>query len=252
MSEPRMRIFATLEEASRALAAEIARALAGAVAERGRATIALAGGGTPRTCYEALAAEHSGLPWPRTHVSWGDERFARHDSPESNYRMARETLLEAVPIPPENVHPWATQMERPEQAAAAYEADLAALFGGALPRFDTMLLGLGEDGHTASLFPGSPALRIEDRWAVPSEAPAEPRRRLTLTLPVINNARAVHFLVAGAGKREAVRCARSGGHPERCPAALVRPKSGTLTWWLDNAAGLTETAPNGRANDPRA
>lgn len=243
MSAGDVRVFPTLEDASRGLAEEVASALRRAVEQRGRMAIALSGGSTPRRLYQILAREHSGLPWPRTHVFWGDERWVPRDSADSNYRMARETLLDAVPIPPENVHAVPTHMDRPEDAAASYEGELAGLFGDGPPRFDVMLLGMGEDGHTASLFPHSPALAARDRWVVAAEARAEPVQRITMTLPVTNNARAVHLLVAGATKREPLRCVLvSPEDPERCPAALVHPSDGSLTWWLDEeaAVGLEE------------
>ncbi len=198
----------------------------------GRASLALAGGRTPRGVYEYIAAQHADLSWERIHVYWGDERYVPHDRPDSNYRMARETLLDKVPIPPANVHPMPTDEPSPDEAARVYENQLRDELGDE-PVFHVILLGLGADGHTASLFPGSPALAERDRWVLASEAPAEPKQRLTLTLPVINAARAVHFLVVGADKHAALRCALEGGD---CPAALVRPKNGTLTWWVDQGA----------------
>jgi 6-phosphogluconolactonase len=240
MSEADLRVFPTLEEASASLAGAVARELRAAVAEREQASLALSGGSTPERLHEILAAEYANLPWEQVHVLWGDERFVPHDSEDSNYRMARETLLSGIEIPDANVHPWPTGMSDPDSAALAMQVTLERLFGcSALqddpPRIDMLLLGMGGDGHTASLFPGSPALREDDRWAVPSTAPDEPRQRLTLTLPALNAARAVHFLVAGERKREAVECAL-GEPAERCPASLVAPEDGTLTWWLDEGA----------------
>ncbi|NLO04411.1 MAG: 6-phosphogluconolactonase [candidate division WS1 bacterium] len=232
MTRGQLQVFPTLEDASRALAAEVARAMRETDAERSRVLLALSGGGTPRRLHEILATEHDGLPWPRTHVFIGDERFVPEDSPESNYRMASEALLDAVPVPPENVHPWRTDLATPAAAAYAMEDELYAIFRGHLPRFDVMLLGLGADGHTASLFPGADVLEEQERRAMSSTAPSEPRQRLTLTLPVLNAARAVHFLVSGADKREALECAL-GEADARCPASLVRPTDGSLTWWLD-------------------
>lgn len=237
MSEADLRIFPTLEAAGRALADVLACELGEAVAARGRATLALAGGGTPRHTYEALANRHDDLPWEHIHVFLGDERFVSLHDEQSNFRMACDTLLNHVPIPVENVHGWEVEMSGPEAAATVMQAELERLFrdaDGGPPRFDVMLLGIGEDGHTASLFPDSPALRVRDRWAVASEAPEQPRRRLTLTLPVLNAARHVHFLAAGEGKREALQCALGAREPmESCPASMVRPTDGTLTWWLD-------------------
>lgn len=242
MSEPAARVFPTLEEASRALADEIARTLREAVAARSRATLVLSGGSTPRRLHEILASEHADLPWRRIHVFWGDERFVPHDCAQSNYRMAHRTLLDRVPIPPENVHPWATELPTAEDAALEFQAELERFFGCSAvaegpPRFDVVLLGMGADGHIASLFPDSPALAVDNRWAIPTLAPDEPRERITMTLPVLNAARSVHFLVAGAEKREALRCGMGEpAQPQHCPASLVRPTDGTLTWWLDEEA----------------
>ncbi len=242
MSEQDVRVLPTLEAASAVLAERVAEALRSAVDERDRGTVALPGGSTPRRLHKILRAQHPGIPWERVHVIWGDERFVSQDSEDSNYRMARETLLDEVDVPEENLHPWPTDMSDPESAALAMQVELERLFGcSALedspPRLDVVLLGMGEDGHTASLFPRSPALRVDRRWAIPSEAPDEPRQRLTLTLPVLNAARQVHFLVAGRARREALECALNETvHTENCPAALIKPTDGTLTWWIDEEA----------------
>lgn len=237
MTEARVHRFGSPADAARALAAEIARTILQAHAARGKVTVALAGGGTPRALHRILAREHRELPWSDTHIFWGDERFVPHASEQSNYRMARETLLDEIEIHERNLHPWGTDLLRPEEAALDMERELECHFAGAEPRFDLIVLGVGADGHTASLFPASPALRITDRLVATAEAPDEPRQRLTFTLPVLNNARAVHFLVSGADKRAAVECAlRPGQQPERCPASMVRPADGTLSWWLDEEA----------------
>ncbi len=237
MSDPDLRVFPSLEAAGRALADEVAGAIGDAVEVNGRATLVLSGGSTPQRLHELLA-ERDDIRWPRTHVLLGDERFVPHDSPGSNYCMARRSLLDDVPIPPANVHPWRTDLPTPEDAALDMQAELERLFGrDALPRFDVLLLGIGADGHTVSLFPDSPSLAEERRWTLPTLASDEPRKRLTMTLPVLNAARAVHFLVAGADKRAALRRAMGEPEqPEQCPAALVRPTDGTLTWWLDEGA----------------
>ncbi len=221
--------FTSAKQLSRAAAAAIAGDLRRGMEQRD-ATIALSGGETPRDTYRRLA--DGDLPWERIQVYWADERYVPHDSGDSNYRMARETLLDLVPIPECNVHSMPTDAPHPEDAAGAYEEALWDQFGEGLG-FDVIVLGIGGDGHVASLFPGSSALGERERRVVPSEAPDEPRQRLTLTLPVINAARAVHFLVTGASKHRALRCALDGGD---CPAALVQPTGGTLTWWVDAAA----------------
>jgi len=229
MTDERLHKFPSADELSRAAAQAIAGDLRRGM-EQGDATIALSGGDTPRATYRHLA--DADLPWERIQVYWAGERYVPHDAEDSNYRMERETLLDPVPIPDYNIHPMPTDAPDPEDAAGAYEELLWDQFGAGLG-FDVIVLGIGRDGHTASLFAGSPALEEKERWVVPAMALAEPRRRLTLTLPIISRARAVHFLVTGAGKHEALTRALEGGD---CPAALVRPSGGTLAWWVDEAA----------------
>ncbi len=208
-----------------------------AIEERGRATLVLAGGNTPRGLYQQIATQS--WPWPHLHLFWGDERFVPHDHPESNYRMARETWLDHVPIPAANLHPMPTVPLTPAAAAAAYEQELQAFFGlqaGEFPVFDVILLGMGEDGHTASLFPHTAALQVCDRMVTVGQKGEEPR--LTLTIPTLNCGRCVVFLVAGANKAAAytqVMTASADG--ERFPAALIRPQAGEL-WWLVESSVL--------------
>jgi 6-phosphogluconolactonase len=233
-----VRVHPDLEALSRAAAESLAAVAAEVAGERGRFTVALPGGNTPRRLHALLASDHrEAIPWDRVEVFWGDERYIPHDDPRSDYRMARETLLDHVPIPPENVHPIATHFADPGEAARRYEAVLREHFAGEGPRFDLILLGLGEEGHTASLFPESPALEETTRWVVAAEVPVEPRVRVTLTLPAINQAARVWVLAAGAGKAEAVARALSE-RPEvaACPAAGVRPARGELVWWVDEEA----------------
>ncbi len=161
--------------------------------------------------------------------------------PDSNYGMVRDALLDAIEIPPPNVHRMPAERADLDAAAAAYEAELAAVFGrsaqGSPPRFDVVLLGMGEDGHTASLFPGTPALAERSRWVVGVAAAGVATRRMTLTLPVLNNAAHVWILVGGAAKQQALRQVLAGdGEHERLPAALICPASGELTWFVDRAA----------------
>jgi 6-phosphogluconolactonase len=226
-----------------AAAEEIAAAAARAVAERGRFAIALAGGTTPRRLYELLADPgapfRARVPWDRTHVFFGDERHVPPDHPESNYGMAREALLAHVPAA--SVHRMRGEDPDADRAARAYESDLASFFGadagGPPPPLDLVLLGLGPDGHTASLFPGSDALRERRRWVVAPLVERLRARRITLTLPVLERAREVLFVVAGEEKAGALAralAARPGGDPP--PAALVRPATGALVWIADEAA----------------
>jgi 6-phosphogluconolactonase len=204
-----------------------------AVAQRGRCHVALAGGGTPRRMYKLLAAD-SRIRWSNVHLYWGDERYVPHDHPASNFRMAQEALLTRIEIPSANVHPMPTDFPDPREAAQVYEAALRAHFGS-VPRFDLIILGLGADGHTASLFANSAVLHETERWVVAVTVPADPPVRLTLTLAVINGAAQVHFLVTGRDKADALRRARQGS-TNACPASMVRPTDGTVTWWADRDA----------------
>ncbi len=208
-----------------------------AIEQQGRATLVLAGGNTPRRLYQQIATQS--WPWQHIHIFWGDERFVPHDHPESNYRMARETWLDHVPIPAGNLHPMPTVPLTPEAAAAAYEQELQAFFGlqpGEFPVFDVILLGMGEDGHTASLFPHTAALQVCDRIVTVGQKGEEPR--LTLTIPTLNCGRCVVFLVAGANKAPAYSQVMAGpANGERFPAALIRPQAGEL-WWLVESSVL--------------
>jgi len=233
-----LHVFPDLASLSRAAAEALVNIAARAVAERGRFTIALSGGETPRTLYRLLATDcREQVPWPHVHVFWGDERFVAPDDPRSDYRTARDTLLDHVPIPSESVHPIPTLMPSPEAAADAYEETLVAYFGSPWPRFDLMLLGLGAEGHTASLFPHSPALDEEARWVVAATVPADPPQRITLTLPAVNHAAHVYFLVSGAEKAAALRAALTDPPDvHACPASGVKLVNGELVWWADQPA----------------
>jgi 6-phosphogluconolactonase len=213
--------------------------------QRGRFTIALAGGSTPERTYALLARPENArrVNWERTLVFFGDERLVPHDDPRSNFAMAERSLLSRVPLPADNVFAVPVEIGPPEAVAAAYAGTLAREFnlppGGLLPRFDLILLGLGDDGHTASLFPGKPALEERDAWVVatPPGVLPPPVERVTFTFPVLNAAREVVFLVSGAGKAEVLREVLEGAPPvsER-PAVGVRPAEGRLVWLVDEAA----------------
>jgi 6-phosphogluconolactonase len=201
--------------------------------------VSLSGGSTPRRLYELLATPElaSRFPWNRVHWFWGDERFVPHDHPDSNYGMARDAFLSQVPVPDANVHAIPTEGSSPEQAAAAYEATLKRFYGAdalasGRPLFDVTLLGIGEDGHTASLLPGQPALREAQRWVV-AVIGAMPQPRITLTYPSLDSSRDVAFVVTGRGKRDVVARAQTGDRT--IPAGLVRPV-GRLHWFTDRAA----------------
>ncbi len=230
---------------SAALAEEAAERFAGAATDAlrqaGRFRVALSGGATPRGLYARLAAEpfRSRVDWERVHVFWGDERCVPPDHPDSNYRLAQELLLSRVPVPPDNVHRMRGEAPDPDLAAAEYAGELQTAFGlrrGERPRFDLILLGLGTDGHTASLFPHSPALREVIRLAVGVYVDAVRGYRLTLTLPVLNAAAAVLFLVSGGEKAERLRMVLTGKPSHEAPASLVRPERGSLHWIVDKAA----------------
>jgi 6-phosphogluconolactonase len=199
--------------------------------------IALSGGSTPRRLHELLAAS-PGIDWTHVHIYFGDERTVAPDDPQSNYRMARETLLDRVAIPSDNVHRMHGE-DPPDEAAEAYEivlVDTFALRFAELPRFDLIILGMGSDGHTASLFPGTAALDERLRFVVANDVPQLSTTRITLTYPVLNNARRVLFLAAGADKAQAAHDALVDGVRDRPPSGKVRPTDGELWWYLDAAA----------------
>ena len=238
-----MRVAASAEELCLRAAEVVTRTIGDVVRSAGRCSLVLAGGSTPRPLYALLASRfREKIPWDRVHLFWGDERYVAHDHADSNYRMAKEALLDLVPCPARNIHPMRTDFADPDAAARDYESTLGEYFSGADPRFDVVLLGLGDDGHTASLFPGSPALEERERWVVAAAAPVEPRRRLTLTLPVLTRAMQTHLLVTGAGKARVVRRVLTGSADvHRHPAAALAHGAMPVTWWLDHdAAGREE------------
>ncbi|PZS04279.1 MAG: 6-phosphogluconolactonase [Chloroflexi bacterium] len=209
-----------------------------AVSTRGIFTVALSGGSTPRPLYELLSAApyKDEIDWEKVHVFFSDERFVPPDSSASNYHMVCDCLLSKVPMFERFVHPVATENGTPGEAAALYEEGLRRVFAVGLtevPRFDLVLLGMGEDGHIASLFPGTQAVSEEDRLVVESTVPGTNARRVTFTLKLINAARCVMFLIEGRAKAEAVRRALDG---DALPAALVRPTNGELVWLLDESS----------------
>jgi 6-phosphogluconolactonase len=208
---------------------------AACVRDRGRFTVALSGGKTPRTMLSALASRS--IDWIKVHLFWSDERCVPPDDPNSNFRMVREALLSRATIPGENVHRMKGELE-PKAGAAEYETLLKSFFRGE-PVFDLIFLGLGPDGHTASLFPGTKALTVTDGYCVANrvESDATSPWRLTLTYPAINAARQVIFLVEGAEKA-AILCDVLDGprEPLRLPAQAVAPRSGDVRWFVDSAA----------------
>jgi 6-phosphogluconolactonase len=246
-------VVATPAALAEQAASRFVEAAASALADAGAFRVALSGGRAPESLYARLAAEpfRSRVDWERTQVFWGDERCVPPDHADSNYRLAHELLLSKVPVRPEHVYRIRGEATDPDLAAAEYAGELQTAFGlkrGERPRFDLILLGMGTDGHTASLFPHSPALREVTRLAVAAYVEAVKGYRITLTLPVLNSAAAVLFLVSGGDKAERLRAVLGGTPSHAAPASMVRPERGTLSWIVDRAAatGLAEAKKSRR------
>ena len=226
-----LRVFETPALLASAAASDFIRASGEAIARTGRFCAALSGGSTPKAAYEEIANAGDRLDWEKIHLFWVDERYVPLDDSESNFRMARETLLTRVPIPPENVHPWETY--RPvAEAAAAYENRLGLFFATPLPLFDWIVLGVGADGHTASLFPDTVALSESRRPVAANFVPKLDAWRLTLTFPALDASRECVFLAQGHSKAEVVREILAEGAD--VPAARVRARK--TIWMLDGDA----------------
>jgi len=214
-----------------------------AVARCDRFTVALSGGSTPKRLYSLLTMEPytTSLPWQKTHVFWTDERAVSPEHPDSNFGMARATLLSRVPIPANQVHRMQAERADLDKAASEYQAEIAKTFAAQPPdeppAFDLVLLGLGTDGHPASLFPYTPALQETKRWVASNYIPELKANRLTLTPPILNRASMILFLVSGGDKAAVLQAVLEGSHdPERLPAQLIRPVAGRLVWLVDQAA----------------
>ena len=236
-------VCSDLTDLSRQAASRFADIARQAVANQGKFNVCLSGGTTPRETYALLASEplRDEVPWPQVYIFWGDERCIPLDHPDNHYRMASDILLSKVPVSTENVHRMRGEATDPVEAANEYDAFLRSFFGLTtedFPRFDLVLLGMGTDGHMASLFPGTSALHERYRLVVANYVPKLDTTRLTITLPVLNHAHHVMFLVAGEHKADAVRAVLHAGddHP-KLPAQLVRPEKGTVLWLVDKAAG---------------
>ena len=234
---PEVQILETIAAAQDAAAHVVAEALR-PTARGARRTLALSGGSTPRGMHEALAAL-PGIDWSLVQVFWGDERTVPPDDPQSNYGMARETLLSQVEVPEENVHRMRGELE-PGEAAAQYETELRGVFGdlpaGEFPSLDVNVLGIGPGGPTASLFPGTEALDERERWVVANWVPQQDTWRITLTYPVLNAARLTLFLVTGAEKADALYRIFASDIDDRPPAWGVQPANGRVIFVLDAAA----------------
>jgi len=221
----------------------VSQAEAGIKAQ-GRFTVALSGGSTPRGLFSVLAANYRDrLPWDKVFIFWSDERHVPPESSESNYRMAYESLLSKVPVPQTNIFRIPAENPDARQVAAEYGETVRRFFQapqGAFPQFDLILLGMGPDGHTASLFPGSSAVHEKERLVVSTWVEKLKTDRITFTAPLINRAKVVMFLIAGADKSEALREVLEGNQPaERYPSRLIHPADGRLIWLADQAAAAT-------------
>ena len=236
---PDIRIFKRLEDLSRSAAAKFVKQTEKAIQERGRFLAALNGGSTPEGTFQTLATEYRDkVDWHKVHLFWGDERCVPANDPESSYGQARDLLLRHVPIPGSNVHRVEGELS-PAEAAKDYAMVLQKFGSPPLewPRFDLVLLGMGEDGHTASLFPGSPVDVSVPVMAVTARYQDRPARRVTLTPPVFNSARKVVFMASGEQKAATLAEVLSGRYnPERYPAQRIDPKDGKLIWLLDEEA----------------
>jgi 6-phosphogluconolactonase len=236
-----VRRLATPQDLFQAAADEVIHVATESIAQRGRFTIALSGGSTPKSLYALIAANAStSLPWDKVFFFFGDERHVPPTDAESNYRMASDSILSKIPVPPANVYRFPA--ENPDAAAVAdeYEKTLQRFFDvapGSFPRFDLILLGMGPDGHTASLFPETAALQEKSRLVVANWVEKMQTHRLTLTLPVLNEARYIAFLASGMEKAAALHEVLEGKAPgEKYPSKLVRPTNGKVIWFVDRAA----------------
>ena len=240
-AEPQVRIFGSPQELFRAAAEEFCVTGSKSIQDHGRFTVALSGGSTPRGLHQELVTNFSScLPWDKVFFFWGDERHVPPDSSDSNYRMANETLLSKLPISPENIFRVPAELPDARGAAGKYEQTLQQFFRskqGDVPKIDFILLGMGPDGHTASLFPGTAALQAKDHLVVANWVDKLNTFRITFTYPVLNNAASVMFLVNGDEKAEMVRRALKDP-AANLPCQKVRPVDGELLWYLDKGAAL--------------
>ncbi len=240
MPEPQVRVFPSDEQLFHAAAETFCKIGNDAIREHGRYTVALSGGSTPRGLHQQLVTNFaSALPWDKVFFFWGDERHVPPDFPESNYRMARETLLSKLPIPVTHIFRMHGEVPDANQGAGLYEEVLREFFHPhkeACPRIDFILLGMGPDGHTASLFPGTSALKEQQSWVQANWVEQHSTFRITLTYPVINQGANVMFLIKGADKAEMVRKALKDSSAN-LPSQGVKPVNGQLMWYLDQGAG---------------
>lgn len=236
-------IFPNLEALSQAAAQLVVKHCNLAIKAQARFSMVLSGGNTPQRTYELLGSPpyRDQIAWEKVHVFWGDERCVPIDDPRSNAKMTYDALLDKIPIPLHQIHPIMCS-GNPSEAASDYEGELKAFFGDQPPRFDLIFLGLGGDGHTASLFPRTPVLKERQRWVADVYVPGQDFQRVTLTVPLINAAAAVVFIVSGSDKAQSLYQVREGVvNTERFPAQLISPVDGQLIWLVDQkAAGRIE------------
>lgn len=240
--KPEIQVFANPEVLTQAAATEFVRQANQAIQDRGRFTIALSGGSTPKSLYALLATQpwRDQISWNQVHLFWGDERHVPPSDSSSNFRMTQERLLSQVPIPHENVHRIKAENPDAQTVAAEYERDLKQFFQLSeheFPRFDLVLLGMGANGHTASLFPGTDAVHEQSRLVVAPWVEELNTHRITLTPPVINNANTIIFFVTGAEKAAMLKAVLEGQYkPDRLPAQIVHPTQGNVIWMIDQTA----------------
>ncbi len=244
----RIVIYPDVDTLSREAAGYIVRIASESIVTRGRFSIALSGGTTPRKAYGLLGSEpyRSQVDWALVDIFWGDERCVPPDSPDSNYRMAQEALLGNIPIPANQVHRMPADQPDRNAASQAYTLEMQRAFGtNGIPQFDLIQLGMGPEGHTASLFPHQASLHEQQRLVMPVSVPKPPPDRLTFTPPLLNAARNVLFLVTGSDKADALRAVLEGPYqPDEYPAQIVRPPRGEVVWMLDTAAAKKIRANN--------
>lgn len=235
-------IYPDIDTLSQQAAQYVVRIASESIAARGRFTIALSGGTTPRKLYSLLGTEpySSQIDWKLVDIFWGDERCVPPDNPDSNYLMAQEALLSKIPVPALQVHRMPADQPDRDAASQEYTIEMQRTFGSnGIPAFDLIQLGMGPEGHTASLFPHQPSLHEKQRLVMPVSVPKPPPDRLTFTPPLLNAARNILFLVTGSDKAEALHSVLEGEyHPEEYPAQVVRPPNGEVLWMLDKEVAM--------------
>lgn len=241
-NKPTLQTFADPDSLAQAAALRFVQLSAAAISAQGRFTVALSGGSTPKRLYQLLATSEwrDQVSWGKVLLFWGDERHVPPDHPDSNYRMVQESLIDRVPIPATNVHRIKTENPDPAQAASKYEQKLRLFFelsNNELPRFDVVFLGMGANGHTASIFPGTNVIFEQTHLVVSSWIEELKSDRITLTPPAINNAAEIVFFVTGAEKAATLNAVLEGQYqPDRLPVQIIRPTQGNVVWMIDQAA----------------